>query len=484
MTILACLTLEAEEYLREVYSLLVTLLPTETIKQLLLQESATQMRPIEMAANNGALGLFQDFFETGDVHMTFTHIDGVYTKEYYNITEYESVQGERYQNSILGYLARIDKNCLKSTYINDLFEKEYIKEWISNKYRKNIPIIFFWMAIRLIYASAYIVFDNCVTIYEEKITVFNGLNNTNESCLSKSWQLQTSNFTVVLAIGIYLLVHSGIAIANDFIEWFATCTVILQHKTVFKERLKTPRGKKKSMSNYFQLWLIQFILYLLVIGSITVRLLRYKFDIGIYLIANRLVNMMILGTTLASVFYFFQLVPNVGTYAVMTNRVGTNFLRYFCIMLTLATLGFYLIIPKIINFGRLTCDENFRTFWHTGYSVLLMVFTMLDFRYADVSDEQLALLFYIHTVFLLIVGIMLFNFFIALYTYSVTEFMKFGNVFTSVEIITMLHVSEFRLSRMFKRWVHKYEKNCFDTDDEGNLYVTRTIFVKKKNNAK
>ena len=82
MTILACLRLEAEEYLREVYSLLVNLLPKETMKRLLLQESDTQMRPVEMAANNGTLGLFQDLFETNGVHMTSTYISGVYTKSF------------------------------------------------------------------------------------------------------------------------------------------------------------------------------------------------------------------------------------------------------------------------------------------------------------------------------------------------------------------------------------------------------------------
>ena len=80
MTILACLTLEAEEYLREVYSLLVTLLPKETMKQLLLQESDTLMRPIEMAANNGTLGLFQDLFETNGVYLTSTYISGVHER--------------------------------------------------------------------------------------------------------------------------------------------------------------------------------------------------------------------------------------------------------------------------------------------------------------------------------------------------------------------------------------------------------------------
>ena len=382
----------------------------------------------------------------------------------------------------------MDKNCLHNTYINELFEKEYIKEWISSKKRKNIPIIFIWLIIRLIYALAYIVFNNSATIHEEKITVFKGseyVNNTNESCLSRSWQLKTSNYTVVFAIGIYLLIHSSLAISNDIFEWLKVGAQLLRLKKLFKERLKTPRGKKYPISTYFTFWLIQFTMYLLVIGTVTVRVLRYtKFDIGISLVANSFVNIIILGNILTSLLYFFQLVPHIGTYAVMTNRVGTNYLAYFCIMLMFNTLYFFLLIPNIINFGKLTCDVNFRSFWHTAYSLLLMTFTMLDFRYADVADEQLVLLFTLHAVFLLVVGIMLLNFFIALYTYSVTEFMKFGNVFTSVEIITMLHVSEFRLSRVFKRWVHRHEQNCFDTDDEGNLYVTRTIFVKKETNAK
>ena len=127
MTILACLTLETEEYLREVYALLVTLLPKETMKQLLLQESDTLMRPIEMAANNGTLGLFQDLFETNGVYLTSTYISGVYTKEFYNITEYESVHGERSQHIILEYLSAMDETCLNSKYIVSYLKRNILK---------------------------------------------------------------------------------------------------------------------------------------------------------------------------------------------------------------------------------------------------------------------------------------------------------------------------------------------------------------------
>ena len=143
------------------------------------------------------------------------------------------------------------------------------------------------------------------------------------------------------------------------------------------------------------------------------------------------------------------------------------------------TTSFLLILGKLTNFGRLTCDDNFKDFGHACYSIFLLTFSMLNFTYSDVTTEQMALLMITHIMFIMCIVVLLLNFFIALYTFYVTEFMKFSNVFLSVEKIIMFNVSEYRLNKLFERWAHRREKKCFHTDEDGNLFISRTLFAKK-----
>ena len=461
MTILACLNPESEEYLRSIYSLLNATLPEETMKQLLLQESDAEMRPIEMAVNNGALGLYQDIFETKGGLLKETHKCGVFTKEFYNITEYESVYGDRRDNSLLYYLPVLDRCAMRSKYIIQLFEKEYIKEWINKKYRKNLPFMVVWLIIRLIYASIYVVFDNSMTIIEEKTTVFDDpeyANVTEQSCLADIWHLKTSNTTVILGLGIYLMIHSTIVLGYDLFEWLSLCTKILPRKQIYLEKLKTPRGKKMTLGSYLPFWLGQLLMSLLVMTSVTVRLFRHKFGIEMPLTIKYLIYIIVISGMTNSIVFFFQIVPYIGIFAIMLQHIGKHFLKYFCVLYALMTTSFLLILGKLTNFGRLTCDDNFKDFWHACYSIFLLTFSMLNFTYSDVTTEQMALLMITHIMFIMCIVVLLLNFFIALYTFYVTEFMKFSNVFLSVEKIIMFNVSEYRLNKLFERWAHRREK--------------------------
>ena len=364
----------------------------------------------------------------------------------------------------------------------ELFEKEYIQEWIDTKYRKNVPLVIVWLAIRTIYAVFYIVFDNSVTIDEEKWTVFSGpeyANGTVESCLAKLWTMRTSNQTLIFAIAMYLLAHSIFAISHDVYEWFKVCVMYSKNKTNFKALEQTPQGKKKPVCTYFPVWLGQFVMYLLVISGVTVRIMQYKVDVGMPLLANTLLHVFILGSVIQSVMYFIQLIPKVGKYAVMLRRLGSKYMVYFSILYGITSLGFSLVAHRIVNYGKLTCDPYFRSSWFVTYSTFLLTFAMMDFKVTEAPDEaHHVILFLNHFVFVLLLA-MLLNYFVALFTYSVTEFMRVDGVFVALERIMLMNVAEFRLNRMFRGWVAGRERALFHTDHHGNLYVTRTVFAKK-----
>ena len=133
---------------------------------------------------------------------------------------------------------------------------------------------------------------------------------------------------------------------------------------------------------------------------------------------------------------------------------------------------------------RIHCSISFNKIWSFLYSVFLVTFSMLDFTYTEASNEQLALIYFYHFAYTLFIGVMLLNFFIALYTFYITEFMEFRDAIIAIEKIMMLHVSEYRLQRVLKRWVYRQENNYFPTDDNEKPLRNKNSFAKKKSTMK
>ena len=151
-----------------------------------------------------------------------------------------------------------------------------------------------------------------------------------ESCLSKdSWLLKRSNTGGIITIGVYLLVHSSVDIGYDFYEDIRAYWKFSERYVTFEARTKTPRGKKKYIHSFSHLWLSQFM-FICVISSVTVRLLRYQYEFGVSLTFNFLMYVTITEATSNSVVHFLQLVSHVGEFATMIQRGGYSTLKWFC----------------------------------------------------------------------------------------------------------------------------------------------------------
>ena len=95
MVTMAFLKPHKEDYMKDLYCMISDYLPRTTLKSILLQEDKDGFRPLELAANTGTFGLFLDIFHTRGVYLTRECTKGIYLKQYFDITEYESVTGSR-----------------------------------------------------------------------------------------------------------------------------------------------------------------------------------------------------------------------------------------------------------------------------------------------------------------------------------------------------------------------------------------------------
>ncbi len=483
MTILAALNPDMEQYLREIFRLLTTLCATDTIKTLLLQESLKKTRPIEEAARNCTLGLFQEMFETKGVHLKYEHAEGIYTTEFYDISEYESVQGERKYLNLLSLLSYLDTPCLQLESTKELFRKEYIQEWISHKTRKNLPFICVWSSWRFLQGAVYVVFDASMTIPEERMSALNGPEHTNDtSCLSREWVTYTDSNSIILTLGIFLLMQAFAGILCDvsdavklYFVWFR------KHGKAFDIR-KTPRGKKDFVLDNGDFEKAHCLVNVLIVCNVAVRLARLQLDLDLSLSVNIFFYWLILANIAHSAISFLQLVPSFGTIASITQRLGIASLKYFTTLYTLMSVVNTMVIYKVVNFGRTECDVNFRNVWTMWYSTFILVFNGFDFRYLqdELDTEQLLLALFFYVVFVTFVSLLVVNFFIALYTYNISRYMEYKEIYGFIETTTLLATCEFRMVKVGAScWLHSSEKKNFVSDDDGHIYITRTVFAKK-----
>ena len=145
MITLALLKPETEDYMMNVYSMIQDHAPADVIKTVLFQEDEDGIRPLELASNYATCGLFQSIFTTRGVYLTKEVTRNLCTKQYIDITDYESVDGERYWISPMIFFSMLDKRAVHSKHIDSLFNSEYFNEWVTKRYRKLISFILLWL---------------------------------------------------------------------------------------------------------------------------------------------------------------------------------------------------------------------------------------------------------------------------------------------------------------------------------------------------
>ena len=190
--------------------------------------------------------------------------------------------------------------------------------------------------------------------------------------------------------------------------------------------------------------------------------------------------MVILMNISVSFIFFLQLFPKIGFYAVVVQRMSSMFMNYFIIIYGTMALPFIISFHRIVNFAKIDCEDDFHSVWQSIYSTFLLTFNMLDFSGIDAPNEQLAAMYLLHVGFVLVVGVLLINFLIALFTYHVGYVLQNNNVIVPCQAIFLMWLAEERIQSVFTRILHKLEKSYFITDSEGNIYVSEVLIAHAK----
>ena len=204
MITLALLKPDTEDYMMNVYSLIHDHAPAEVLKTVLFQEDQDGMRPLELASNYATCGLFQSIFTTRGVYLTKEVTRGLCTKQYIDITDYESVDGKRFWKSPMVFFSMLDKRAVHSQHIDSLFNSEYFNEWVTKRYRKLISFVIAWLILKLLLFFAYLTFDGAFLRFEERQSGFIKENET--SCLDEFMYVSSTTEPFMFVCIVYIVI--------------------------------------------------------------------------------------------------------------------------------------------------------------------------------------------------------------------------------------------------------------------------------------
>ena len=144
------------------------------------------------------------------------------------------------------FFSDFDVKCLKNKHTEELIGKPYFTEWLRLKTKTNLPVVIFWVFLKLFNLFLFATFDSMLLWVENSlvpITIDNcTVARNNLSCIQKSFSLSNiycSSWVVYPAVGLLTLMN-GMTICQNVKFFYLGLTefAYLSKKPVpMKERL-------------------------------------------------------------------------------------------------------------------------------------------------------------------------------------------------------------------------------------------------------
>ena len=143
----------------QIYKRLLSELPVEDVRRLLMMEDTDGLRPLELAVHVGCLQMFNAIVNTPGVYLVNRQRKGLKEESWYDITEYEDGsfcnKAARHSKSPINLLSFSERKILKSDVSTDILRKGMLKQWARRKFLCNSPFIWIWFCLRLVSIVAF-----------------------------------------------------------------------------------------------------------------------------------------------------------------------------------------------------------------------------------------------------------------------------------------------------------------------------------------
>lgn len=492
---IAYLQLHVEERANGTLLFLKEQVTKEQFENLLLSENSKGLRPLEMAAHLGTFLIFHTIFETKGVYLTRESVQGIYTTQWFDVTDYESCHpGNRRNKSPLLSLTLVDKCKVGCPHARELLTNSpaglIMRKWIDIKMACNRPLTLVWFLIRVINAG---VFCASMSLSEGLFLLQKKRNNsslilpendTNYNMSRSGPQMDIYSekaygipVPVCLLLLIYLSLFSLFSVILDLAEfvrfYYRSDSFILY----------TPKGKKRLAVHYKGYRIAQFTMSLSIF-SVCVLFVVLKGDLtGVPRIIDHIFVIHSMSCIVVSFKYFCQSTACLGPFIITFERMIKHLSCFVLVFL-------FFVLPYTFVFRHIVCDDDgndlckvhFSTVVDAFYTVFTVTLNMVNFA-TFLGIKYRFELFMVHIQYVFVIVMLLLNFLIAQFTRSLSNTMDNSHIIMPIQRMSLVWPTELRFASIMKTFYSRMHKKYFIPMD-GRLYVARTLIVYKPANFK
>ena len=446
------------------YHELMRIADLQTKRKLLLTESYIGLRPLEAAAQHGALHFVQAIIETEGVYLTRQDIRGLSIYQWFDITEYESAcVDNRRLLSPVHFLMALDKNKLTHSLATQVFFDEPFGTWMNAKTEINKPLVFVWALIRIVHLLAYYALDIDTASHTETIAMnvnatYTGAASEYRHCDFDSLMLLSK--PTVRVIAIYIIVHSTLVLLLDLFEYVN----YLLHPC-FMNFYKTIDDKYKAV---FACSLYYVRCQRIMATTLLVYAVLKLFDVtGGPVNAIRLVCMML---STWSLLYFVQLMPSIGYFVVAIQRMVRQMFNFAGVYALFFFTAFSAFFVTVNTSERRSCSADFSNLGVGLYSTFSLMLNLLN--PVELQLRHPGWIYMMHVVYMFIVAILLINFLIAIMSSAMSEVADLRPIIARLQRLSVALAVEGRFGRVLAPYYRALKRRHF-VYENGRIYIVR-----------
>ena len=470
---------DQEEDMVEVYKTLTSVLGQEKLRYLHKMEENYGYRPLEFAAKQGCFRLMMSFFDTEGVYLVKTNLSHGFVYKYYDITDYETNDSERTKRSPLVHMIYMAKDKVNDNFTLNMFkENSLIHNWIGQKRKMNILLIFLWFIARMLFFIIYFVYDTD----EDWVVAKNGIasdiaepgftsNATHFVYCANFTPFYSPSESIHMSRWYVLVTYCIAACTTDFAE----IVMFFKNFRYFRNLNKTLKGQKTrvTVTKWYRIsntWTVNLILMSAFIhntknGEAITDFIRIIVTLfGIW-----------------SPLYFIQLLPHIGYFVATIQRMMGNLFQFLVIFVIILFPFSQMLLVFVNANSKQGCVEEFSTFTRSVYSVLLVMQNMLNLSDFDVEKRYVIMI--LHVALILALPIVLINFLIAIMSSSVQTMVELEEVVSELMFLQMTDVVERRF-RYILRPYYRWMVNRHYCTEGGRVFIVTTEPISKHNDGR
>ena len=372
-------------------------------EKLLVQCNKEGFKPIELAAFYGQTDMFMTIFSENDIYRLPQNKHGMMTCVLYDVTDYEAWKpnGSR---ALMSPLRLFQSNNSKDQLKSNTILEPVLISWFRVKFCMNLPIIFLKFLFRL---ALWLSISFAALDFEEPSDPKEGgptdrCNGTMEKLRAN--KLVWFNFSASIFCIIWELCIFGWAVFKMFQRAYSV-------KALFLPELMP--------DIIFQRVLFWVIALYLIIGTISG-------TVGYSGITDKLVmfHSIIGATCIFWTIYILQILPGLGIYVICVIEmmiVMASFLPLFLLFFTSFSFNF-----RVTSLTIHYCSDYFSDILNSVYSTFRIMLNLLD-PYDFVTESPYPI-YFLHTIFVMVVPILLMNFLIGLMSNAVNVLMSSADI--------------------------------------------------------